>query len=202
MTGRAGGAAQAADGLRLAVARDVPALEALVSASARSLQAATHSPAQIEAALGSVFAVDRQLIADGSYFVVERRGRIVGCGGWSARSTLFGGGLGAPRDASRLDPSRDAARIRAFFVHPAHARQGIGRLLLAASERAALAAGFVSLALVATLAGEPLYRAGGFRALERYELTLPNGLALPAVRMVKTLSPATVPAPLTPRGRD
>lgn len=173
--------------LRLAEERDVAALEKLIPLSARSLQAATYTPVQVEAALGSVFAVDRQLIADGTYFVAQRGDEIVGCGGWSRRKTLFGGDHGGvARDPSLLDPTRDSARIRAFFVHPAYARQGIGRLLLAACERAAIDAGFRRLELVATLAGEPLYLACGFRALERYDVTLPNGLALAAVRMVKT----------------
>jgi len=177
--------------LRLAEARDVPALEALIALSARSLQAATYAPAQIEAALGSVFAVDTQLIADATYYVAQRGRAIVGCGGWSRRKTLFGGhGTGSAGDDPPLDPTRDAARIRAFFVHPAHARQGIGRELLARCERAAVEAGFRRLELVATLAGEPLYLAFAFRAVERYDLTLPGGSALPVVRMVKTPSVA------------
>jgi len=174
--------------LRLAEARDVPALEALIALSARALQAATYAPSQIEAALGSVFAVDTRLIADRTYYVAQRDEAIVGCGGWSRRRTLFGGhGTGAAGDDDTLlDASRDAARIRAFFVHPAHARQGIGRELLATCERAAVAAGFRRLELVATLAGEPLYAAFGFRAVERYEVRLPDGSALPVVRMLKT----------------
>lgn len=176
--------------LRLAEARDEPALASLIALSARTLQAATYAPAQIEAALGSVFAVDTQLIADRTYYVAERGGVIVGCGGWSRRKTLFGAhGTSASGEDTPLDPTRDAARIRAFFVHPAHARQGIGRELLVTCERAAIAAGFRRLELVATLAGEPLYLAADFRAVERYEIRLPDGSALPAVRMVKTPSP-------------
>ncbi len=175
--------------LRLAEARDVPALASLIALSARTLQAATYAPAQIEAALGSVFAVDTQLIADRTYYVAERGRQIVGCGGWSRRKTLFGAhGTSASGEDAPLDPTRDAARIRAFFVHPAHARQGIGRELLATCERAAVAAGYCRLELVATLAGEPLYLAADFRVIERYEIRLPDGSALPAVRMVKTPS--------------
>jgi GNAT superfamily N-acetyltransferase len=175
--------------LRLADERDTPSLGELIPLSARALQAATYTPAQIEGALGTVFAVDRQLIADGTYFVAERDGAIVGCGGWSRRKTLFGGDRGdVPRDDALLDPRSDAARIRAFFVHPAWARQGAGRMLMRACERAAIEAGFRALELVATLAGEPLYAASGFRALERYEIALANGRPLPAVRMAKTLA--------------
>ena len=176
--------------LRLARSRDVPALDALIPLSARALQAATYSPAQIEGALGTVFAVDRQLIADGTYFVAERDTEMVGCGGWSRRKTLFGGDRGrSPLADSLLDPKRDAARIRAFFVHPACARRGIGRLLMIACERAAAEAGFRAMELVATLAGEPLYAAFAFRAVERYDVALANGLSLPVVRMAKALPP-------------
>jgi GNAT superfamily N-acetyltransferase len=189
LTGNPSGAASATGvaALRLAEERDIPALEALIARSARALQAATYAPAQIEAALGTVFAVDTQLIADGTYYVALRADQIVGCGGWSRRRTLFGGhGAASARDDSVLDPTRDPARIRAFFVHPNHARQGIGRLLLCACERAAIAARFRRLELVATLAGEPLYLACGFRAVERYHVTLHDGSSLPVVRMDKT----------------
>ncbi len=120
-----------------------------------------------------MFGVDRQLIADSTYFVAEDGATLVGCGGWSKRKTLYGGDHG--RDASEdalLDPATAPARIRAFFVHPRWARRGIGRKLLAACERAAAAAGFRSLELVATLAGVPLYAAGGYRTLERYRHTV------------------------------
>lgn len=174
--------------MRLAQANDVPALEELIPLSVRTLQAAYYTPAQIEAALGPVFGVDRQLIADGSYFVAEHDGRIVGCGGWSKRKSLFGG------DADRsghedhlLDPARDAARIRAFFVHPQWARRGIGRAILAACETAIRAAHFSDVELVATLAGEPLYTAFAYDVVERYEITMPRGLRLPVVRMHKRL---------------
>ncbi len=200
MTGNPSGAGPApvVAALRLAEERDIPALEALIACSARALQVGTYTPAQIEAALGSVFAVDTQLIADRTYYVALRGDAIAGCGGWSRRKTLFGGhGAASARDDSALDPSRDPARIRAFFVHPKHARQGIGRLLLAASERAAIEAGFRRLELVATLAGEPLYLACGFSAVERYHLTLHDGSSLPAVRMVKmptVVAPASLGA--------
>ncbi|TMG84612.1 MAG: GNAT family N-acetyltransferase [Betaproteobacteria bacterium] len=175
--------------LRLADDSDIAAIEELIPLSARALQSATYTSAQIEGALGSVFAVDRQLIADGTYFVVERDGAIAGCGGWSRRKTLFGGDRGdVPRDDVLLDPRRDPARLRAFFVHPAWARQGIGRMLMSACEHAAIAAGFGALELVATLSGEPLYAAFAFRAVERYELPLANGQLLPVVRMAKTVA--------------
>ncbi|MEO8739579.1 MAG: GNAT family N-acetyltransferase [Casimicrobiaceae bacterium] len=172
--------------LRLALARDVAALEALIPLSTRALQAAYYSPAQIEGALGSVFAVDRQLIDDGTYFVALDGDVIVGCGGWSRRKTLYGGDRGrAAGTDTLLDPGRDAARIRAFFVHPQWARRGIGRQVLRACEVAAAAARFRSLELVATLAGEPLYAAAGYQAHERFDIALANGLTLPAVRMRK-----------------
>src|SRR5580704_2736969 len=136
--------------VRKAVAADVPALRALIDASVRGLQAEDYSPAQIEGALKSVYGVDSQLIADGTYLVAEitevaGSTVIVGCGGWSKRKTLYGGDQYAGREDFLLDPARDAAKIRAFFVHPAWARQGIGSAILTACEEAAIAAGFTRL---------------------------------------------------------
>ena len=172
--------------LRVADWHDVPALEALIPLSTRALQAACYSPAQIDGALGTVFAVDRQLISDGTYFVVEDGGVIVGCGGWSKRKTLFGGDQGRPAsEDALLDPQREPARIRAFFVPPEWARRGIGMLILRECERAAAASGFRRFELVATLAGVPLYAAGGFGSVEHFEIPLANGLQMPVVRMSK-----------------
>ena len=138
--------------------------------------------------MGTVFAVDRQLIGDRTYFVVEDGNSIAGCGGWSRRRSLFGGdSLRAASDGDTLDPARDSARIRAFFVHPDRARRGIGRQIMVACEKAIVEARFRSVELVATLAGEPLYAAFGYTAVDRYAIPLAGGLALPAVRMVKEL---------------
>lgn len=171
---------------RLAREEDVPALEALVPLSVRGLQTVHYSSAQREAALGPVFGVDRQLIRDGTYFVVEHGGCVVACGGWSRRRAVFGGDRGRPGEDAALDPAREPARIRAFFVHPERARQGLGRALLTACESALRAAGFREATLVATLAGEGLYAACGYAVAERYEVPLPGGLALPVVRMAKS----------------
>ena len=172
---------------RLAQEDDIPALERLIPQSVRVLQAAHYSPAQMEAALGPVFGVDQQLIRDGTFFVVEREGEIVGCGGWSRRRSLFGGDGGRAEPDPELDPQHDPARIRAFFVHPAWARRGIGRSLLAACEGAIRLAEFHTVELVATLAGEPLYAAFGYRPAERYAVPMIGGLSLPVVRMSKRL---------------
>ena len=175
--------------LRVAAREDIPALDALIPRSTRELQAAYYSQAQIDGALGTVFAVDRQLIDDGTYFVVEAGDVILGCGGWSKRKTLFGGDHGRPANENALlDPEREPARIRAFFVHPQWARRGIGRRILDECEHAAAAAGFRTLELVATLAGVPLYAAGGFRAVEHFDIPLVNGSQMPVVRMSKTLA--------------
>ena len=177
---------------RLATAADIPAHAALIPLSVRALQAATYSAAQMEAALGTVFGVDRQLIRDGTYFVVEHSGGIVGCGGWSRRRAEFGADHAhGPEEGIPLDPAREPARIRAFFVHPDWARRGIGRALLAECESAARAAGFREAILAATLAGVPLYAAGGYREGECREVPLPGGLTLTIVRMAKSLDPAT-----------
>jgi N-acetylglutamate synthase-like GNAT family acetyltransferase len=172
---------------RLARESDIPALERLIPLSVFALQAAYYSSAQMEAALGPVFAVDRQLIQDGTFFVVEHSEEVIGCGGWSRRCSLFGGDHGRKEPDPELDPQRDAARVRAFFVHPAWARRGIGRSILAACERAIRDAGFRTVELVATLSGEPLYASFGYKAVERYAVAMNGGLSLPVVRMTKPL---------------
>ena len=174
--------------LRVAQERDIPALAALIPVSVRALQAAHYSTAQMAAALGPVFGVDRELIRDGTYFVVEDGNTVVGCGGWSKRRSLFGGDTGrAGSESALLDPTCDPARIRAFFVHPDWARRGIGRQIMGACELAIAQARFRSVELVATLTGEPLYTAFDYTALERFEIALAGDLRLPVVRMVKTL---------------
>lgn len=165
---------------------DIQALEVLIPLSVRVLQAPFYSSAQIEAALGPVFGVDRQLIRDGNYFVVEHGGHVIGCGGWSRRRAVFGGDRDRAGEDAELNPAHDLARIRAFFVHPEWARKGIGRSLLSTCESALCAAGFRDAVLVATLAGEPLYASLGYSVDERYAVALSGGLTLPVVRMVKT----------------
>ena len=168
--------------------RDIPALSVLIAVSVRALQAAHYSTEQMDAAIGPVFGVDRELIRDGTYFVIEHSPGIVACGGWSRRRTLYGSDAGrAAIESPLLDPERDPARIRAFFVHPDWARQGLGRALMRACERAIADAGFQSVELVATLAGVPLYAAFAYTAVERYEIPLAGGLTLPAVRMFRRL---------------
>src|SRR6185437_2863845 len=178
---------------RLAQEEDVPALEQLIPLSVRALQSAYYSAAQMEAALGPVFGVDRQLIQDDTYFVVEHDRQIIGCGGWSKRRSLFGSDHGRVEPDAELDPEHDSARIRAFFVHPAWARQGIGRCLLIACEQAIREARFRTIDLVATLAGEPLYAAFGYTEVQRYEVPMSGGLSLPVVRMTKSLQPVAQP---------
>lgn len=176
--------------LRLARETDIPALEKLIPLSVRALQAAHYSSAQIEAALGPVFGVDSQLIRDGTYFVAEQQNQIAGCGGWSRRKAMFGGDRDRPGEDALLDPERDPARIRAFFVHPAFARRGIGRSIVLACEAAIREAGFSSAELVATLTGEPLYTSCGYTVIERYVVPMSGRLTLPVVRMVKRLKRA------------
>ena len=233
--------------LRPATPEDIPHLRQIIDASVRTLQAADYTPAQLAGALHSVYGVDTQLIADGTYFTVlpldepsaddaelpresvgagvpARRRRavpvnratarfslrtgsagskgssqpanahpgattppLIACGGWSKRHTLFGGDQFALRQDSLLDPAHDAAKIRAFFVHPQWARRGIGTLLLAACERAARAAGFTRLEMGSTLTGVAFYRAQGYAALENLQVPLSNGEMLPIVRMAKEI---------------
>ena len=174
--------------LRLATEADAPELEVLIALSVRKLQEGYYSEAQREAAIGTVFGVDHQLIRDGTYFVAEENGRIVGCGGWSRRRKLCGSSTIMEGEADALDPRIDAARVRAFFVHPDYARRGIGRSIMAACEEAIVATGFKDVVIVATLAGEALYASFGYVAVERYEMPMGSGLTLPVVRMTKTFS--------------
>jgi GNAT superfamily N-acetyltransferase len=173
--------------VRLATQADVPELQKLIEQSARILSVGYYTASQIEGSLRYVFGADTRLIADGTYYVVEAEARMVACGGWSRRRTLFGGDQMKQGEDPLLDPSTDAARIRAFFVHPEWARRGLGRLLIERSIEAALAAGFLRMELVATLPGEPLYRAAGFAETERFSLRLPDGVEFPVVRMSRTI---------------
>ena len=173
--------------LRVATLDDVPALDSLIAASARGLREG-YSAAQVEAALGNCLGVDRQLIRDGTYFIAEIDSQMAGCGGWSKRKTLFGSDNIAGKNDAWLDPKVDAARIRAFFVHPDWARRGIASLILSTCEDAARREGFSRLELGATLPGVPFYEARGFSAIERIEVPLPSGATLQVVRMGKVLS--------------
>jgi GNAT superfamily N-acetyltransferase len=173
---------------RKATFDDVPTIERIIADSARGLMRADYTDAQIEAALGSAFGVDSELIRDGTYFVVEADGAgIVACGGWSRRKTLFGGDGQPGRESDVLDPAIDSARIRAFFVRPDWARHGIGRLLLQKCEDEARLRGFRSAQLVATLPGERLYRVLGYVGDKRVEYPLANGITIPFVPMRKDL---------------
>ena len=166
---------------------DVPALSALIAVSARGLSEGFYTPAQVEALVAHVFGVDTQLVLDGTYFVVDSPGGPAAAGGWSARRTLYGGDQAKGAEDPRLDPAVDAARIRAFFVHPGWARRGLARQLYAACAAAAWAAGFRAFELMATMPGEPLYRALGFEVVERVETVLPGGVPVALARMRRTL---------------
>lgn len=173
--------------VRVATMADVPALRELIGLSVRGLSVGFYTVAQVDAAMDEVFGVDTQLIADGTYYVVDGSTGPAAAGGWSARRTLFGGDQMKQADDPLLDPASDAARIRAFFVHPYWARRGLARQLYAACERAASAAGFRRFELMATLPGEPLYGALGFTGVERVVLTLADDVALPLVRMTRRI---------------
>jgi GNAT superfamily N-acetyltransferase len=172
---------------RLATRNDVPQLDGLIETSARVLCAGHYDDRQIERALGPVFGVDLQLIDDGTFYVAADGDRLVGCGGWSKRKSLYGGSAGRAEPDPLLDPATDPALIRAYFVHPDAARQGIGRRLLELCEHAARTDGFTRLNLGATLPGEPLYAALGFEVTERAEIDLGDGITLPFARMTKSI---------------
>jgi GNAT superfamily N-acetyltransferase len=174
--------------IRKATLADRAAIEQLIVASARGLSGDDYSEQQIEGAIKTVFGVDTNLILDGTYFVAENDGELIGSGGWSKRRTLFGGDQYATRDAAELDPKSEAAKIRAFFIHPEHARKGIARAILDVCEAEAKAAGFQSLELMSTLPGIKLYRACGYEGSDRVELNVGEGLTLRLVPMRKHLS--------------
>jgi len=173
--------------LRPAASDDIPLLQQLIALSARGLSAGYYTPAQTESAIKYVFGVDTQLITDGTYFAVEEDGVIIACGGWSKRNTLFGGDQFKTVADPLLDPLNDAARIRAFFVHPGKARLGVGRMLLNACEQAALENGFSKMEMGATLPGVPFYAKMGYHELSKIDLPLPDGEIMLVTRMGKSL---------------
>jgi GNAT superfamily N-acetyltransferase len=175
-----------ADRLRLAAHEDVPQLEALIARSIRELGPPHYTHDQIERALANLLGVDCQLIEDRTYFLVERDRQIVAAGGWSFRCRQCGrSGIGADTVPPRLNPAVAPAVVRNLFVHPAHARRGLGRKLLGASEAAAALAGFSSMELVALLPAFAFYRANGYVVLDRSEIEFPDGTAIPVVWMHK-----------------
>jgi GNAT superfamily N-acetyltransferase len=171
--------------VRLATENDLPALAPLIDAAIDELQKGFLDHDQIKAS-HQIMGVDHQLIEDGTYYVVEDDGRIVGCGGWSRRETLYGADHSAGRNSRLLDPRAEPARIRAMYTHPSFTRRGVGRLILAACTDAAAAAGFTRLSLMATLAGLPLYTAAGFTPVEDV-VDAPDGVPIPLVRMTKDI---------------
>jgi GNAT superfamily N-acetyltransferase len=171
--------------IRLAKVDDVRAIESLIARSIRVLGATDYTSEQIESALKGAFGVDSQLIADETYFAVESDGRLVGCGGWSKRHTLFGGDAHLKRDARELDPKCDAAKIRAFFVDPDYARLGIGAALLDHCESAARSIGFTHFELMATLPGVRLYQSRGYAAGPSIQHSLGGQLSIEFVPMHK-----------------
>jgi GNAT superfamily N-acetyltransferase len=170
---------------RLATFEDIRQLNELIASSVRGLSTDYYTPNQIESSIRYVFGVDTQLIIEGTYYVAQIDGTIVGCGGWSKRNTLYGGDQHKEIEDPLLNPACDAARIRAFFVHPAYARQGVGRHIINLCETAAKNNGFNSFELGATLPGVPLYAAMGYEVIERIDALLPDGELLGIVKMRK-----------------
>jgi len=172
---------------RLATPADIPALKILMERSINLLLPAFLTPEEV-AASHEVMGLDTQLIADGTYFVIEADGAIAGCGGWSRRATLFGGDHSSGRDAALLDPAREPARVRAMYTDPAFTRRGVGRLILSLCEEKAGSEGFSSCEMAATMGGEPLYAACGYHRIEPFEAQTSGGVRVPLVRMGKALN--------------
>ena len=172
---------------RIAKVTDLPALKVLMDAAIGELQKDFLAPEEVIASRG-VMGIDTQLVKDGTYFLVEIDGALAGCGGWSRRSTLYGGDHSTElRNDNLLDPKVDAARVRAMYTHPDFTRRGVGRAVLQASEAAAKAEGFSRVELMATLSGEPLYRAAGYVEIERVHSPPVDGVRVPLVRMGKPI---------------
>ena len=174
--------------IRRATIEDREPIKQLIGESARYLSREHYDDTQIEAAIAKVFGVDTTLIEDGTYFVAESDGVLVGCGGWSKRKTLYGGDQFSSRDTDYIDPASAPARIRAFFIHPDHARKGIARAILNRCETEAQAEGFRALELMSTLPGIEFYKSCGFSATGDFELELHEGVKLELVPMRKELA--------------
>lgn len=172
--------------IRPATSDDVAVLVPLMEAAIEVLQQGFLNDDQIESSK-AIMGIDRQLIDDGTYFVVEIDGRVAGCGGWSRRATLYGGDHSAGRDAALLDPGTDPARVRAMYTRPDFARRGVGRLVLEACEAAAAAEGFTTLELMATRSGRPLYESFGFQPVEEVH-DASGGAPVPLTRMRKAIA--------------
>jgi GNAT superfamily N-acetyltransferase len=170
---------------RLATRADLAVLVPLVEAAIDELQKGFLDDAQIRSS-HAIMGIDTQLIDDGTYFVIEADGQVVGCGGWSRRATLYGSDHTAGRDAALLDPARDAARVRAMYTRPDFTRRGVGRLILSRCEAAAAAEGFSAVELMSTLSGRPLYEAAGFEPVEEVKDPA-GGVPVPLVKMRKAL---------------
>jgi len=173
--------------IRLAATADIPALQKLIAASVRGLSEGYYSAKQVDSSIKYIFGVDTQLLADGTYYVIEANNTIVACGGWSKRKTLYGGDQHKSVADPLLDPKTDAARIRAFFVDPAWARQGIGKMMINHCETEAINNGFTAMELGATLPGEPLYKAMGYTSISNINADMPDGETLEVIKMSKKL---------------
>ena len=173
--------------IRKARMEERDAIKQLIAESARYLSREHYDDEQIETAIATVFGVDTDLIEDGTYLLADIDGELVGCGGWSKRKTLFGGDQFTSRDAGYLDPSSEPAKIRAFFIHPNHARKGIARAILSQCEAEARAQGFRALELMATLPGIEFYKSVGFVETGDFDLQLTEAVKLELVPMRKEL---------------
>ncbi len=174
--------------IRFAEFEEIPCLNALIARAARKLNSEHYSEQQVESILNYIYGVDSQLIADRSYFIAELGGKIVGCGGWSMRNALYGGDQAKVVSADPLIiPGKGPAKIRAFFVDPDYARQGIGSTIMRACIHAAECAGYRELSLVATLTGAPLYHAFGFVARKQVAVKLPDDIIVSCIEMRKKL---------------
>lgn len=178
------------DDLRLARAEDAEAIDALMKASIREIFPAVYDARQTASAERYISSVDRQLIADGTYFVIVEGDELIACGGWSRRNKLYTGSGDKASDDRLIDPATEAARVRAMFVRGDRTRRGLGTRILEACEDAARAEGFRDMVLMATMPGLPLYERFGFVVTRHATITMPDGVTLAGAEMERPVSTA------------
>jgi len=168
--------------LRRATMSDRPALEEMKEQSISMLLDPLMTPQQA-AELRLITPFDPALIEDGTYYVAVVNGWLAASGGWSRRAALFNADAEGASRAPLLNPAADAVGIRAMYTHPDFARKGLGSLVLSTALTAARLAGFRHAQLMATVAGERLYRASGWKTEERVMVGSGGRAIVPGFRM-------------------
>ena len=173
--------------LRLATLDDAAAIDALMLASIDGIFPSTYDARQTASAVTHIDAVDRTLIEDGTFYVIEDEGEVVACGGWGRRDRYTHRAEGDDGPSPLLDPAVDPAPIRFMFTRPDHTRRGYATRILEACVAAARAEGFRRLLLRASLPGVPVYVRFGFSEVDRFPVTFTDGVSIDAVDMERQI---------------